>query len=64
MLLGDGIASRGPAYGITTMRIDGGDARAVYCATKKARELAIERCCPILIEVRFGVRVLLWIVLQ
>lgn len=26
---GDGIAGRGPSYGIATIRVDGGDARAV-----------------------------------
>lgn len=51
---GDGIAGRGPGYGIATIRVDGGDAQAVYCATKKARELAAENQSPILIEVNIG----------
>ena len=36
---GDGIAVRGPSYGITTIRVDGNDVFAVYNATKKAREI-------------------------
>ena len=47
---GDGIAGRGPSYGISTLRVDGGDARAIYNATAEARKLAIERCQPVLIE--------------
>lgn len=40
---GDGIAGRGPGYGIASVRVDGGDARAVYCATKEARRVAVEQ---------------------
>lgn len=40
---GDGIAGRGPAYGIATLRVDGGDARAVYNATAEARRIALEQ---------------------
>ncbi len=40
---GDGIAGRGPGYGIASLRVDGGDARAVYCATKEARRVATEQ---------------------
>ena len=36
---GDGIAVRGPSYGIATIRVDGNDVFAVYNATKKAREI-------------------------
>lgn len=32
------------------IRVDGGDARAVYCATRAARELALRDGCPVLIE--------------
>jgi 2-oxoisovalerate dehydrogenase E1 component alpha subunit len=32
------------------IRVDGGDARAVYCATRTARELALRDGCPVLIE--------------
>jgi TPP-dependent pyruvate/acetoin dehydrogenase alpha subunit len=34
---GDGIAARGPGYGMTTIRIDGNDVFAVYNAVKAAR---------------------------
>lgn len=47
---GDGIAVRGPAYGMHTIRIDGNDLFAVYCATKAARELIIREKKPVLIE--------------
>lgn len=47
---GDGIAGRGPAYGIPSIRVDGGDARAVWRATKRAREIALRRRGPVLIE--------------
>ncbi|PRW51143.1 2-oxoisovalerate dehydrogenase subunit alpha mitochondrial-like [Chlorella sorokiniana] len=47
---GDGIAGRGPGYGIASLRVDGGDARAVYCATKEARRVATEQQAPVLIE--------------
>ena len=49
---GDGIARRGPCYGVPSIRVDGGDARAVYNATLHARGLALERSCPVLIEVQ------------
>ncbi|GAA0851958.1 thiamine pyrophosphate-dependent dehydrogenase E1 component subunit alpha [Aliiglaciecola litoralis] len=47
---GDGIASRGIGYGVKTIRVDGNDVLAVYAATKRAREIAIEEKCPVLIE--------------
>ena len=47
---GDGIAVRGPAYGMATIRVDGNDILAVYNATKKARELAVSEDRPVLIE--------------
>jgi len=47
---GDGIAVRGPAYGMATIRVDGNDILAVYNATKKARELAVSENRPVLIE--------------
>uniref|UniRef100_A0A383WPL1 3-methyl-2-oxobutanoate dehydrogenase (2-methylpropanoyl-transferring) n=2 Tax=Tetradesmus obliquus TaxID=3088 RepID=A0A383WPL1_TETOB len=47
---GDGIACRGTAYGMPAIRVDGGDARAVYCATRAAREIALRDGCPVLIE--------------
>lgn len=47
---GDGIASRGLGYGIKTIRVDGNDALGVYSATQKARQIALEENCPVLIE--------------
>jgi 2-oxoisovalerate dehydrogenase E1 component alpha subunit len=48
---GDGIASRGAAYGIDTLRVDGNDIFAVRRATKEARRLALENGGkPVLIE--------------
>lgn len=47
---GDGIASRGIGYGVKTIRVDGNDVMAVYAATAKAREIALEHDCPVLIE--------------
>ena len=38
---GDGIAVRGPSYGMPTIRVDGNDIFAIYFATKKAREMII-----------------------
>ncbi|VVC88066.1 unnamed protein product [Leptidea sinapis] len=46
---GDGIASRGPALGLQTIRVDGTDALAVYNAVRRARELALQNK-PVLIE--------------
>lgn len=47
---GDGIAARGPAYGIRTIRVDGNDVLAMYYATKAAREYSVKEGKPILIE--------------
>ncbi|XP_049820083.1 2-oxoisovalerate dehydrogenase subunit alpha, mitochondrial isoform X2 [Aethina tumida] len=47
---GDGIAARGPAYGINILRVDGNDVFAVYNATKKAKEYAIKESKPVVIE--------------
>lgn len=47
---GDGIAGRGPAYGITSVRVDGNDTLAVYNATKTARRIAVDESRPVLIE--------------
>ena len=47
---GDGIASRGPGYGIVTARVDGNDLFAVYNMTKAAREIAVKESRPVLIE--------------
>lgn len=47
---GDGVASRGPAYGMPSIRVDGGDALAVLNATREARRVALSHGCPVLIE--------------
>jgi hypothetical protein len=47
---GDGIAPRGPAYGVPSIRVDGGDALAVSNAVAAARALALARSCPVLVE--------------
>ena len=47
---GDGIAVRGPSYGMATIRVDGNDIFAVYNATKKAREICLTQSRPVLIE--------------
>ncbi|XP_076250659.1 branched chain keto acid dehydrogenase E1 subunit alpha isoform X2 [Rhynchophorus ferrugineus] len=47
---GDGIASKGPSYGIHTIRVDGNDVLAVYKATQLAREYSIKENKPVLIE--------------
>lgn len=47
---GDGIAVRGPSYGIATIRVDGNDVFAVYNATKKARDICNRESRPVLIE--------------
>lgn len=47
---GDGIAVRGPAYGMSTIRVDGNDVFAVYNAVKEARNIAINEMRPVLVE--------------
>ncbi|GBE58733.1 dehydrogenase E1 component family protein [Babesia ovata] len=47
---GDGIAIRGVAYGMPTIRVDGNDFFASYIATKHAREHCVTRSTPICIE--------------
>ncbi|XP_012276024.1 2-oxoisovalerate dehydrogenase subunit alpha, mitochondrial isoform X2 [Orussus abietinus] len=47
---GDGIAARGPAYGIETIRVDGNDILAVYSATQLARNFCLTKGKPVLIE--------------
>ncbi|KAL7297120.1 hypothetical protein TKK_0009540 [Trichogramma kaykai] len=47
---GNGIAARGPAFGIKTIRVDGNDILSMYQATKFARKYATENCKPVLIE--------------
>jgi len=47
---GDGIASRGPAYGIDTVRVDGNDVLAVYGAVQEARRRCLEQGRAVLVE--------------
>jgi len=47
---GDGIASRGIAYGLDSIRVDGNDIMAVYKATQLARELCINEQKPVVLE--------------
>eukprot|EP00123_Amoebidium_parasiticum_P022571 comp9020_c0_seq1/m.4212 comp9020_c0_seq1/g.4212 ORF comp9020_c0_seq1/g.4212 comp9020_c0_seq1/m.4212 type:complete len:442 (-) comp9020_c0_seq1:731-2056(-) len=47
---GDGIAARGPAYGMETIRVDGNDIFAVYNVTKEAHRRASTQHKPVLIE--------------
>ena len=47
---GDGIASRGPGYGITTLRVDGNDILAVRSAVQHAKRHCTEHSKPFLIE--------------
>jgi 2-oxoisovalerate dehydrogenase E1 component alpha subunit len=47
---GDGIAVRGVAYGMPTIRVDGNDIFAIYNACKKAREIIISEKRPALVE--------------
>eukprot|EP01094_Clydonella_sp_ATCC50884_P011458 TRINITY_DN2123_c0_g1_i1.p1 TRINITY_DN2123_c0_g1~~TRINITY_DN2123_c0_g1_i1.p1 ORF type:complete len:506 (+),score=138.19 TRINITY_DN2123_c0_g1_i1:165-1520(+) len=47
---GDGIAARGPGYGIDTIRVDGNDLFAVYNVMAKARKIATEESRPVLVE--------------
>nr|XP_033810856.1 2-oxoisovalerate dehydrogenase subunit alpha, mitochondrial [Geotrypetes seraphini] len=47
---GDGIAARGPGYGLQSIRVDGNDVFAVYNAVKEARRRAVAENQPFLIE--------------
>ncbi|EPQ27714.1 uncharacterized protein PFL1_04852 [Pseudozyma flocculosa PF-1] len=47
---GDGIASRGPGYGMLTIRVDGNDALAVRAAVKEAKAKCLAESRPVLIE--------------
>ncbi|XP_043685641.1 2-oxoisovalerate dehydrogenase subunit alpha, mitochondrial [Vespula pensylvanica] len=47
---GDGIAAKGPGYGINTIRVDGNDVLAVHYATSAARQFCISEGKPVLIE--------------
>ncbi|KIJ08624.1 3-methyl-2-oxobutanoate dehydrogenase [Paxillus involutus ATCC 200175] len=47
---GDGIAARGPGYGIDTVRVDGNDILAVFNAVKEARRRCLESGRAVLVE--------------
>ncbi|CAN4095189.1 unnamed protein product [Withania somnifera] len=46
----DGVAIKGQAYGVRSVRVDGNDALAVYSAIREARKMAIKEQRPILVE--------------
>jgi len=47
---GDGIASRGPGYGIDTVRVDGNDILAVITAVREARRRCLDQGRAVLVE--------------
>lgn len=47
---GDGIAARGPGYGMDTIRVDGNDILAVLAATREARRRCVENGRGVLLE--------------
>ncbi|KAJ6525236.1 branched-chain alpha-keto acid dehydrogenase E1-alpha subunit [Mycena vulgaris] len=47
---GDGIAARGPGYGIDTVRVDGNDVLAVLAAVREARKRTQEQGRAVLVE--------------
>jgi len=47
---GDGIAGRGVAYGMNTIRVDGNDFFAVLKACQKARSISVNNSLPVIIE--------------
>ena len=47
---GDGIASRGPGYGIDTVRVDGNDILAVITSIRDARKRCLEQGRAVLVE--------------
>jgi 2-oxoisovalerate dehydrogenase E1 component alpha subunit len=49
-LAGDGVVSRGPGYGMASIRVDGNDIFAVHAAVREARAYALEHSAPVLIE--------------
>lgn len=46
----DGIAPRGVAFGMPSIRVDGNDILAVYMATARARQIAVDEGKPTMIE--------------
>ena len=47
---GDGIAARGPGYGVDTIRVDGNDVFAVLSAVREGRKRCVEQGRAVLIE--------------
>jgi 2-oxoisovalerate dehydrogenase E1 component alpha subunit len=47
---GDGIAARGPGYGIDTVRVDGNDVLAVLSAVREARKRCLASGRAVLLE--------------
>ncbi|KZS92912.1 hypothetical protein SISNIDRAFT_474505 [Sistotremastrum niveocremeum HHB9708] len=47
---GDGIAARGPGYGIDTIRVDGNDILAVLGAVREARRRCVQQGRAVLVE--------------
>jgi len=47
---GDGIAARGPGYGIDTVRVDGNDILAVLGAVREARRRCLHQGRAVLVE--------------
>jgi 2-oxoisovalerate dehydrogenase E1 component alpha subunit len=47
---GDGVAVRGPAYGMSALRVDGNDLAAVYSAVKMARDHCVQAGEPVIVE--------------
>ncbi|KAH0670469.1 hypothetical protein KY290_025890 [Solanum tuberosum] len=46
----DGVVTKGQAYGIRSIRVDGNDALAVFTAVHEARKMAVTERKPILVE--------------
>ena len=47
---GDGIAARGPGYGVDTIRVDGNDILAVINAVSEARQRCLQDGRGVLVE--------------
>lgn len=47
---GDGIAARGPGYGVDTIRVDGNDILAVVNAVSEARRRCVQGGRGVLVE--------------
>ncbi|GAX13740.1 2-oxoisovalerate dehydrogenase E1 component alpha subunit [Fistulifera solaris] len=47
---GDGVISRAPGYGMAGVRVDGNDIFAVHAAVREAKQYALSKNAPVLIE--------------